>query len=78
MVILIAGIDLSVGSVVGLSAVVCTLMMQYGVPTVLRVPITLDCRRRHRTVERLLDRKVQHSTVHHNAGHADDRDVAWP
>jgi D-xylose transport system permease protein len=41
MVILIAGIDLSVGSVVGLSAVVCTLLMQYGVPTVLAVPITL-------------------------------------
>jgi len=31
MVILIAGIDLSVGSVVGLSAVVCTVLMQYGV-----------------------------------------------
>jgi D-xylose transport system permease protein len=41
MVILIAGIDLSVGSVVGLSAVVCTLLMQYGVPTFLAVPITL-------------------------------------
>jgi D-xylose transport system permease protein len=41
MVILIAGIDLSVGSVVGLSAVVVTLLMQYGVPTILAVPITL-------------------------------------
>jgi D-xylose transport system permease protein len=41
MVILTAGIDLSVGSVVGLSAVVCTLMMQYGIPTFLAVPATL-------------------------------------
>jgi D-xylose transport system permease protein len=41
MVILIAGIDLSVGSVVGLSAVACTLMMQLGVPMVLAVPLTL-------------------------------------
>jgi D-xylose transport system permease protein len=41
MVILIAGIDLSVGSVVGLAAVVCTLLMQYGIPTFLAVPATL-------------------------------------
>ena len=41
MVILIAGIDLSVGSVVGLSAVVVTLLMQMGVPMVLAVPATL-------------------------------------
>lgn len=41
MVILIAGIDLSVGSVVGLSAVVCTLLMQFGLPPFLAVPATL-------------------------------------
>jgi D-xylose transport system permease protein len=41
MVILTAGIDLSVGSVVGLSAVVCTLLMQAGFPTFLAVPATL-------------------------------------
>ncbi len=41
MVILTAGIDLSVGSVVGLSAVACTLMMQWGVPAALAVPLTL-------------------------------------
>ena len=41
MVILTAGIDLSVGSIVGLSAVVCTLLMQAGLPAVLAVPLTL-------------------------------------
>src|ERR1700755_3305171 len=38
MVILIAGIDLSVGSVVGVAAVVVTLLMQYGLSTWLAVP----------------------------------------
>ena len=41
MVILIAGIDLSVGSVVGVAAVVVTLLMQYGLPAWLAVPVTL-------------------------------------
>jgi D-xylose transport system permease protein len=41
MVILIAGIDLSVGSVVGVAAVVVTLLMQYGLAAWLAVPITL-------------------------------------
>ncbi|HLI99806.1 MAG TPA: hypothetical protein VKT76_08830, partial [Bradyrhizobium sp.] len=41
MVILIAGIDLSVGSVVGVAAVVVTLLMQYGLPAWLAVPATL-------------------------------------
>jgi len=41
MVILIAGIDLSVGSVVGVAAVVVTLLMQYGVASWIAVPVTL-------------------------------------
>ena len=41
MVILIGGIDLSVGSVVGLAAVVVTLLMQYGVNVWLAVLLTL-------------------------------------
>jgi D-xylose transport system permease protein len=41
MVILIAGIDLSVGSVVGVAAVVVTLLMQYGLVAWLAVPVTL-------------------------------------
>src|ERR1700722_10931279 len=41
MVILIAGIDLSVGSVVGVAAVVVTLLMQYGLSAWLAVPVTL-------------------------------------
>jgi D-xylose transport system permease protein len=41
MVILIAGIDLSVGSVVGVAAVVVTLLMQYGLAAWLAIPITL-------------------------------------
>lgn len=41
MVILIAGIDLSVGSVVGVAAVVVTLLMQYGLPAWIAVPVTL-------------------------------------
>src|SRR5579872_3832491 len=41
MVILIGGIDLSVGSVVGVAAVVVTLLMQYGLAAWLAVPITL-------------------------------------
>lgn len=41
MVILIAGIDLSVGSVVGVAAVVVTLLMQYGLAAWIAVPITL-------------------------------------
>ena len=41
MVILIGGIDLSVGSVVGLSAVVCTLLLQYGLPVWVAIPLTL-------------------------------------
>jgi D-xylose transport system permease protein len=40
-VILIAGIDLSVGSVVGVAAVVVTLLMQYGLGAWLAVPVTL-------------------------------------
>ncbi|SHN83765.1 sugar ABC transporter permease [Bradyrhizobium erythrophlei] len=41
MVILIAGIDLSVGSVVGVAAVVVTLLMQYGFAAWLAVPLAL-------------------------------------
>src|ERR1700688_498707 len=41
MVILIAGIDLSVGSVVGVAAVVVTLLMQYGLVAWLAIPVTL-------------------------------------
>jgi len=41
MVILIAGIDLSVGSVVGVAAVVVTLLMQAGLPAVIAVPVAL-------------------------------------
>jgi D-xylose transport system permease protein len=41
MVILIAGIDLSVGSVVGVAAVVVTLLMQYGLTVWLAVPAAL-------------------------------------
>src|ERR1700723_4317772 len=41
MVILIAGIDLSVGSVVGVAAVVVTLLMQYGLAAWLAVPVAL-------------------------------------
>jgi D-xylose transport system permease protein len=41
MVILIAGIDLSVGSVVGVAAVVVTLLMQYGLAAWIAVPVTL-------------------------------------
>lgn len=41
MVILIAGIDLSVGSVVGIAAVVVTLLMQYGLGAWIAVPVTL-------------------------------------
>ncbi|MBV9655566.1 MAG: sugar ABC transporter permease [Acetobacteraceae bacterium] len=41
MVILIAGVDLSVGSVAGLAAIVVTMLMQYGLGTWLAVPITL-------------------------------------
>jgi D-xylose transport system permease protein len=41
MVILIAGIDLSVGSVVGVAAVVVTLLMQIGMAAWIAVPVTL-------------------------------------
>jgi len=41
MVILIAGIDLSVGSVVGVAAVVVTLLMQYGLAAWFAVPMAL-------------------------------------
>lgn len=41
LVILIAGIDLSVGSVVGVAAVVVTLLMQYGLAAWIAVPVTL-------------------------------------
>jgi D-xylose transport system permease protein len=41
MVILIAGIDLSVGSVVGVAAVAVTLLMQYGLAAWIAVPVTL-------------------------------------
>lgn len=41
MVILIAGIDLSVGSVVGVAAVVVTLLMQYGLAAWIAVPVAL-------------------------------------
>jgi D-xylose transport system permease protein len=41
MVILIAGIDLSVGSVTGLAAVAVTMMMQYGLNVWVAVPLTL-------------------------------------
>src|ERR1700753_2661099 len=45
MVILIAGIDLSVGSVVGVAAVVVTLLMQYGLAAWLGAPLALRMRR---------------------------------
>ena len=41
MVILIAGIDLSVGSVAGLAAIAVTMLMQYGLPVWLALPVTL-------------------------------------
>src|ERR1700677_151168 len=41
MVILIAGIDLSVGSVVGVAAVVVTLLLQIGMAAGIAVPVTL-------------------------------------
>jgi D-xylose transport system permease protein len=41
LVILIGGIDLSVGSVVGLSAIAVTMLMQYGLSASLAVPVTL-------------------------------------
>jgi D-xylose transport system permease protein len=41
MVILVAGIDLSVGSVVGVAAIVVTLLMQHGLAAWLAVPVTL-------------------------------------
>ena len=41
MVILIAGIDLSVGSVVGVAAVVVTLLMQHGLAAWIAVPVAL-------------------------------------
>lgn len=41
MVILVAGIDLSVGSIVGLSAIVVTLLMQYGINVWLAIGIDL-------------------------------------
>src|SRR6201997_1784535 len=41
MVILIAGIDLSVGSVVGVAAVVVTLLMQIGMAAWIAVPVAL-------------------------------------
>jgi D-xylose transport system permease protein len=41
MVILIAGIDLSVGSVVGVAAVVVTLLMQYGLAAWLAAPVAI-------------------------------------
>ncbi|MFO1073660.1 MAG: sugar ABC transporter permease [Geminicoccaceae bacterium] len=41
MVILVGGIDLSVGSVVGLAAIVDTLLMQYGLNIWLAIPVTL-------------------------------------
>ena len=50
MVILIAGIDLSVGSVVGLAAVVCTLLMQYGILLVKLSLITGFCRFQSQTL----------------------------
>jgi len=43
MVILIAGIDLSVGSVVGLSAVVVTILMQNDINVWIAIIITLTC-----------------------------------
>ena len=68
MVILIAGIDLSVGSVVGVAAVVVTLLMQYGLPAWIAVPADAVLgRRTHRPVERLLDRALQYSAVYHHA-----------
>lgn len=41
MVILLAGIDLSVGSVVGLSAITVTLLMEKGVPVWLAIILTI-------------------------------------
>lgn len=41
LVIIICGIDLSVGSIVGLAAIVVTLLMQQGVNVWLAIPITL-------------------------------------
>ena len=74
MVILIGGIDLSVGSVVGLAAIVDTLLMQMGLNVWLSILVTLVAgRRADRRLERVLDHLLQDPAVHHHAGHADHR-----
>ena len=74
MVILIGGIDLSVGSVVGLAAIVDTLLMQLGAERLAVDPGHPGRgRRRGRRLERVLDHLLQDPAVHHHAGHADHR-----
>ena len=74
MVILIGGIDLSVGSVVGLAAIVDTLLMQFGINVWLSILVTLIAvGGAGRQLERLLDHLLQDPAIHHHAGDADHR-----
>ncbi len=70
-VIITAGIDLSVGAIVGFSTVVIALLIQAGVPTSLAVLITLVVGARHRHVPRLWHHQDGPAAVHHHPGHAD-------
>ena len=79
MVILIGGIDLSVGSVVGLAAIVDTLLMQFGHQCLAVDPGHAGRGRRGwSALERLLDHLLQDPAVHHHAGHADHRPRPGP
>ena len=52
VVIITAGIDLSVGAVVAISGIVNALLMKAGMPLGVSVPVSLICRRRGRPVQR--------------------------
>jgi D-xylose transport system permease protein len=73
LVIIINGIDLSVGSIVGLAAITVTLLMQSGVNVWAAILITLFLTGvSGRALEWFVDRALQYSALHHYAGHDDD------
>ena len=75
-VILTAGIDLSVGSIVAVAAVVSAMLLDAGTPIPLVLLAGLADRRRHGRAQRARHHARRHPALHHDARH--DGDGARP
>ena len=70
-VIITAGIDLSVGAVVGFASVIVAWLLTHGFPIWASIIITLAVRLRHRRFSWLRNHQTRLAAVHHDAGYFD-------